>query len=101
MMITGSERKSHYCIFFNSLPSQLGYGDLTPYGHPTSTTPNIQQLANQGLLFTQFYSSGPVGSPSRAALLTGRYQTRSGVYPGVFQPDDVGGEKAVQINFCM
>ena len=34
------------------------------------------------------------GSISRAAILTGRYQTRSGVYPGVFNPSDVGGESA-------
>lgn len=72
--------------------AQLGYGDLSPYGHPTSNTPNIQQLADEGLLFTQFYSTSPVGSGARASLLTGRYQIRSGVYPGAFTPDDLGGE---------
>ncbi|XP_071816160.1 arylsulfatase A-like [Apostichopus japonicus] len=69
----------------------LGYGDLQAYGHPTSHTPNLNNLAKNGLLFTQFYVSSPVCSPSRASLLTGRYQTRSGIWPGVFEPDVVGG----------
>lgn len=43
----------------------LGYGDLEAYGHPTSSTPNINRLAAEGLRFTQFYSSAPVCSPSR------------------------------------
>ena len=48
-------------------------------------------MASEGLRFVDFYSSSPVCSPSRAALLTGRYQTRSGVWPGVFSPPDIGG----------
>uniref|UniRef100_A0A8C6UQB9 Arylsulfatase A n=1 Tax=Neogobius melanostomus TaxID=47308 RepID=A0A8C6UQB9_9GOBI len=69
----------------------LGYGDLGCYGHPTSLTPNLNRLAAGGLRFTDFYCSSPVCSPSRASLLTGRYQTRSGVYPGVLYPDSIGG----------
>ncbi|KAG5846091.1 hypothetical protein ANANG_G00146040 [Anguilla anguilla] len=69
----------------------LGFGDLGSYGHPSSVTPNLDKLASKGLRFTDFYSSSPVCSPSRAALLTGRYQTRSGIYPGVFYPGSKGG----------
>nr|XP_014435206.1 arylsulfatase A-like [Pelodiscus sinensis] len=69
----------------------LGFGDLGSYGHPTSATPNLDKMAARGLRFTDFYASCPVCSPSRAALLTGRYQTRSGVYPGVFYPGSRGG----------
>uniref|UniRef100_A0A8C5RGU4 Sulfatase N-terminal domain-containing protein n=1 Tax=Laticauda laticaudata TaxID=8630 RepID=A0A8C5RGU4_LATLA len=69
----------------------LGFGDLASYGHPTSATPNLDKMAAEGLRFTDFYSSSPVCSPSRAALLTGRYQTRSGIYPGVFYPSSRGG----------
>lgn len=53
----------------NGLPlHQLGYGDLAVYGHPTSTTPNLDKMASEGLLMTSFYSSSPVCSPSRSAL---------------------------------
>ncbi|XP_073435406.1 arylsulfatase A [Dendrobates tinctorius] len=69
----------------------LGYGDLGCYGHPTSHTPNLDIMAARGLRFTDFYTTGSVCSPSRAGLLTGRFQTRSGVYPGVFYPSSVGG----------
>ncbi|XP_051580641.1 arylsulfatase A [Myxocyprinus asiaticus] len=69
----------------------LGYGDLGCFGHPSSLTPNLDRLAANGLRFTDFYVTSPVCSPSRAALLTGRYQTRSGIYPGVLYPGSKGG----------
>ncbi|XP_046890404.1 arylsulfatase A isoform X1 [Hypomesus transpacificus] len=69
----------------------LGFGDLGCYGHPSSLTPNLDRLASDGLRFTDFYCTSPVCSPSRASLLTGRYQTRSGVYPGVLYPGSRGG----------
>ncbi|KAM6425539.1 arylsulfatase A [Rhynochetos jubatus] len=77
--------------FILLLADDLGFGDLGSYGHPSSSTPHLDRLAAQGLRFTSFYSSSPVCSPSRAALLTGRFQTRSGVYPGVFDPGSRGG----------
>ncbi|XP_042648231.1 arylsulfatase A-like isoform X2 [Tyto alba] len=73
------------------LADDLGFGDLGSYGHPSSATPSLDRMASRGLRFTDFYSSSPVCSPSRAALLTGRFQMRSGVYPGVFSPDSRGG----------
>ncbi|XP_056338310.1 arylsulfatase A isoform X1 [Oenanthe melanoleuca] len=73
------------------LADDLGYGDLGSYGHPSSATPNLDRLAARGLRFTDFYSSAAVCSPSRAALLTGRLQVRSGIYPGVFEPGSRGG----------
>ena len=45
--------------------TQLGYGDLSSYGHPTSSTPHLDQLARDGLVFTQFYTASPLCSPSR------------------------------------
>ena len=47
-------------------------------------------MAAEGIRFTQFYSANPVCSPSRAALLTGRYPTRTGV-PNVLMPADTTG----------
>jgi len=57
----------------------LGYGDLGCYGHPSIRTPNLDRLAAEGMRFTDFYSAGEVCTPSRAALLTGRYPIRSGM----------------------
>ena len=58
---------SNYLFAFILAPclQQLGYGDISYYGHPTSSTPNLDQLASEGKVFTQFYSSSPVCSPSR------------------------------------
>jgi len=57
----------------------LGYGDLGCYGHPTLRTPNLDRLAAEGMRFTEFYSAAEVCTPSRAALLTGRYPIRNGM----------------------
>ncbi|XP_065912196.1 arylsulfatase A-like [Dysidea avara] len=69
----------------------LGWGDLASYGHPTSTSPNMDKMAKEGLRFMNFYSSNPVCSPSRSSLMTGRYPSRTGIYPGVFNCGSVGG----------
>ncbi len=58
-----------------------GTADLGCYGSPDLETPHLDALARRGVRFTQFYSAAPVCSPSRAALLTGRYPQRAGV-PG-------------------
>jgi arylsulfatase A-like enzyme len=67
----------------------LGYGDLSCYGSGIST-PNIDQIAREGMRFTHFYSASPVCSPSRAALMTGRYPVRVGI-PSVLFPSDTYG----------
>lgn len=61
------------------MADDLGYGDLSCYGHPTIQTPHLDRMAEEGIRFTDFHSNGAVCSPTRAALLTGRYQQRSGV----------------------
>jgi len=66
------------------LCDDLGWGDLGCYGAQTIKTPNIDGLAGQGIKFTDFYSSAPVCSPSRAGLLTGRYPPRTGVTQVLF-----------------
>jgi arylsulfatase len=67
----------------------LGWGDLGCYGSRLRT-PNLDRVAREGVRFTHFYSANPVCSPSRAALLTGRYPTRVGV-PRVLFPRDTTG----------
>ncbi|MCC6694756.1 MAG: sulfatase-like hydrolase/transferase [Candidatus Hydrogenedentes bacterium] len=56
----------------------LGYGDLSVHGSTEIATPNIDSIAQGGVRFTQGYVSCPVCSPTRAGLITGRYQQRFG-----------------------
>ncbi|HXI90347.1 MAG TPA: sulfatase [Blastocatellia bacterium] len=57
----------------------MGYGDLGCYGAKAIKTPNIDRMAAEGLRLTSFYSVSPICTPSRAALMTGRYAARMGV----------------------
>jgi arylsulfatase A-like enzyme len=57
----------------------LGYGDLGSYGHPSIRTPRLDRMAAEGVRLTSFYVAAPSCSPSRAALLTGRYPIRTGI----------------------
>ena len=68
------------------LADDLGYGDLSCYGGKDVHTPNIDRIMNEGIRFTDFHANCPVSSPSRAALLTGRYPDFVGV-PGVIRPE--------------
>ncbi|MEQ9461250.1 MAG: sulfatase-like hydrolase/transferase [Phycisphaeraceae bacterium] len=56
----------------------LGYADLGVYGSPDIITPHIDALARDGVRFTRAYVSSPICAPSRAGLITGRYQNRFG-----------------------
>jgi len=58
------------------LADDLGWADLGCYGSTFHESPNLDKLAAQGMRFTQAYSSSPFCSPSRAAILTGRYPAR-------------------------
>ena len=64
------------------LTDDQGYGDMKCYGSPRLQTPNLDRLAAEGTRFTNFYAGAAASTPSRAALLTGRYAERVGV-PGV------------------
>jgi arylsulfatase A-like enzyme len=56
-----------------------GYGDMSCMGNPNVATPHLDALAAGGARFSSFYAASPVCSPSRAALLTGRYPGNAGV----------------------
>ncbi len=72
------------------LTDDQGYGDLGCYGAKGFKTPNIDGLADEGMLFTDFYVSQAVCSASRASLMTGSYSERVGVQ-GAISPWDVHG----------
>jgi len=64
------------------LTDDQGYADFSfnPHHPEEVNTPNMDALATEGIYFSQAYISGNVCSPTRAGLLTGRYQQRAGVY---------------------
>ncbi|UCF37852.1 MAG: sulfatase-like hydrolase/transferase [Acidobacteriota bacterium] len=66
------------------LADDLGYGDLSSYGAPDLKTPHIDSIIQEGRRYGNFYANSPVCSPTRAALLTGRYPDLVGV-PGVIR----------------
>jgi arylsulfatase A-like enzyme len=66
------------------LADDLGYGDVSCYGATDLKSPNIDQLMAAGMRFDNFYANCPVCSPTRAALMTGRYPDLVGV-PGVIR----------------
>ncbi|MEK7407672.1 MAG: sulfatase-like hydrolase/transferase [Acidobacteriota bacterium] len=68
----------------------LGSGDLSSYGCPDIRTPNIDSIGARGARFTQSYSNGPECTPTRTALLTGRYQHRVGGLECAIGVGDVG-----------
>ena len=87
--IPGSaQRKSPNVVLIVS--DDMGYGDIGVHGSRDIPTPNIDALARVGTRFTDAYASGPYCSPTRAGLLTGRYQQRFG---HEFNPDRQPGMK--------
>jgi arylsulfatase A-like enzyme len=69
------------------LVDDLGYGDLASYGAPDVKSPAVDRLAAEGMRFTDFHANSPVCSPTRAALLTGRFPDLVGV-PGVIRQEE-------------
>ena len=80
----------------------LGYGDLGCYGSPVIRTPHLDRMAAEGLRFTDFYSGAEVCTPSRAALLTGRYALRSGMAGArrVLFPNSKGGLPPAEVTLA-
>ena len=96
----GSGRPPNFVVIFCD---DLGYGDLSCYGHPTIRTPQLDRMAAEGMRLTQFYSAASVCTPSRAALLTGRLPVRSGMCSDkrrVLFPDSKGGLPASEITLA-
>ena len=86
--VAAEEKAKPNIIFI--LADDMGYGDLACYGHPTIATPNLDHMVSEGMKFTEFYVAASVCTPSRAALMTGRYPIRSGMTE-VLIPKSKGG----------
>ena len=69
------------------LVDDLGWSDVGCYNRHTGyETPQVDQLAAQGMRFTDFYAAGPVCSPTRASILTGKYPVRTGITTYLLSP---------------
>lgn len=77
------------------LADDMGYGDLGCYGQARIKTPNIDQLASDGIRFTDFYSGATVCAPSRAALLTGLHNGHNAVRGNQPFPQQLGKEPTI------
>ena len=96
-----SQDKPNFIII---MVDDMGYAGPSVYGNPHFKTPEIDRLAAEGMKFTDFHSSSPVCSPTRAGLLTGRYQQRTGVeaivHPYSQHPVHYSGLQREEITFA-
>ena len=96
----GETRSPNVIVIFTD---DMGYGDIGVYGHPSIMTPNLDRMAFEGQKWTSFYSAANVCTPSRAALLTGRYPIRSGMSNDkrrVLFPDSERGLPATELTIA-
>lgn len=82
----------------------MGYAGVSCFGNPYFKTPEIDRLAAEGMRLTDFHSSGTVCSPTRAGLLTGRYQQRAGIeaviHPVREHPEHRKGLQKTEVTFA-
>ncbi len=96
----GHQGKPNIIVIF---ADDLGYGDLSCYGHPTIITPHLDKMAEEGQKWTNFYVAASVCTPSRAGLMTGRYPIRSGMCSDksrVLFPNSTGGLPSDEITIA-
>ena len=90
LVIFSCEKNNNSPNIIFILTDDLGYGDLSSYGSETIKTTNIDKLAEDGVKLTSYYAAQPVCSASRAAILTGAYPNRIGIY-NAFGPTSNSG----------
>jgi len=99
-LAAGAERPNFVIIMVDD----MGYAGVSCFGNPYFKTPEIDRLAAEGMRLTDFHSSGTVCSPTRAGLLTGRYQQRAGIeaviHPVSTHPEHRKGLKPVENTFA-
>ncbi|MEZ4585363.1 MAG: sulfatase-like hydrolase/transferase [Gemmatimonadales bacterium] len=80
------------------ITDDVGHGDIGSYGSPDIATPNIDGLARDGVRLTDFYANGPLCSPTRAALVSGRYQQRAAIEQAFGHARSASAEKGLPAN---
>jgi arylsulfatase A len=78
----------------------LGYGDLGCYGAKDIRTPHLDRMAREGTRFTDFSVTSALCTPSRAALMTGKYPGRVGLATGVLRPDATNGLAGAELTLA-
>jgi arylsulfatase A-like enzyme len=86
-VLAQTSRKPNFIII---LCDDMGFGDIGPFGNTVIPTPNLDRMAREGALLTDYYAPANVCTPSRAGMLTGRQAPRVGL-PRVLQPVDTIG----------
>ena len=71
------------------MADDMGWGETSYNGHPILRTPHLDEMAAHGLRFNRFYAGGPVCSPTRATVLTGRAHDRAALAGARGTPDDL------------
>jgi len=94
---TKKDMRPNIIIFFTD---DQGYADLGSYGAEGFTTPNLDTLATTGIKFTNFYVPATVCTPSRAALLTGKYPKRTNLHQAVLFPFSEGGLAPAEVTMA-
>lgn len=97
---SATPKKPNFVVIFCD---DLGYGDLGCFGNPTIRTKHLDQMASEGMKFTQFYVAASVCTPSRAGLMTGRLPCRSGMCSNkrrVLFPNSKGGLPAEEVTIA-
>ena len=77
------------------ITDDVGYGDFGSYGAPDIKTPNIDSLARDGVRLTDFYANGATCSPTRAGLISGRYQQRFAIEAAAWRRAPQGRERGL------
>ncbi|MFN3191690.1 MAG: sulfatase-like hydrolase/transferase [Aureliella sp.] len=95
------ERRPNFIVI---MVDDMGYAGVSCFGNPYFETPEIDRLAAEGMRLTDFHSSGTVCSPTRAGLLTGRYQQRAGIeaviHPWPNHPEHLKGLQLSETTFA-
>lgn len=99
-----AEDESERPNFIVIMVDDMGYAGVGCFGNPYFETPEIDRMAREGMRMTDFHSSGTVCSPTRAGLLTGRYQQRAGIeaviHPHSDHPEHRKGLKPSETTFA-